>query len=52
MAEKLSDKIQVIIAPPSSSGMITAALLGRPAQSTQPQRDGEDGEGSNDKGAE
>jgi regulator of protease activity HflC (stomatin/prohibitin superfamily) len=28
LAEKLSDKVQVIIAPPSSDGVITAALLG------------------------
>lgn len=28
MAEKLSDKVQVIIAPPSTDGLITAALAG------------------------
>jgi regulator of protease activity HflC (stomatin/prohibitin superfamily) len=28
LAEKLSDKVQVIIAPPSSDGVITAALVG------------------------
>lgn len=30
MAEKLSDKVQVIIAPPAAGGFIGAALLGRP----------------------
>jgi len=28
LADKLSDKVQVIIAPPSSDGVITAVLAG------------------------
>ena len=37
MADKLSDKIQVIIAPPNTSGFIGANLLGnsQPAQAPQ-----------------
>jgi regulator of protease activity HflC (stomatin/prohibitin superfamily) len=39
MADKLSDKVQVIIAPPSEGGFIGAALLGgRPAMQTAAQQ--------------
>jgi regulator of protease activity HflC (stomatin/prohibitin superfamily) len=39
MADKLSDKIQVIIAPPSTSGFVAAALLGgNAALAARPQK--------------
>ncbi len=47
MADKLSDKIQVIIAPPSSGGFVASALLGgtspqpRPAIAAAPQAEPE-----------
>lgn len=45
MADKLSDKIQVIIAPPNTSGFIGANLLGsgQPAQAQQAPQDAEQG---------